>query len=313
MSRTIPTHALVLTAGLGARLQPLTKIRAKSAIPVAGEPMVRRIVEWLVQNGVADIVLNLHYLPQTIAAVVGDGSDMAARVRYSWEQPRVLGSAGGPRQALPIVGAETFLLVNGDVLTNVDLQALSHLHVTSGALVTLALVPNREPHRYGGVRLDGGQRVTGFAPPGAAAELSYHFIGVQMVHANVFRPLPVGQPAESIRGVYDELIAARPGSIRGFVSNAAFWDVGTVSDYWSTSWSLAEAAGSPDVIGGSRVHIDATAHVSRSILWDDVDISSDCVLDECVITDRVSVPRGSRLRRTILIRVPDGTQRAFPF
>jgi NDP-sugar pyrophosphorylase family protein len=313
MSRSIPSHALVMTAGLGTRLQPLTGVRAKSAIPVAGEPMVRRIAAWLVSNGVDDIVLNLHHLPHTIAAVMGDGSDMAARVRYSWEQPRVLGAAGGPRQALTIVGADTFLIVNGDVLTDVDLQALSDAHGASGAMATLALVPSPEPHRYGSVSLDGSHRVIGFVPPGASVQPSYHFVGVQIVHADVFRALPPGRPAESIRGVYDELIAARLGAIRGFVSNAAFWDVGTVSDYWSTSWSISDAAGLPEVTCGRGTRIDETARVSRSILWDDVDVSGDCVLDECVVTDRVSVPRGARLRRTILVRAADGTQRAFPF
>ena len=77
-------------------------------------------------------MLNLHHLPQTISAVVGDGSDLRARVRYSWEQPRVLGAAGGPRQALPLLEAETFLLVNGDVLTEVDLQGLTDSHRSSG-------------------------------------------------------------------------------------------------------------------------------------------------------------------------------------
>ena len=110
-------HALVLTAGLGTRLRPLTLVRAKPAIPVAGEPLVRRIVRWLAANGVTDVVLNLHYLPATLTAVVGDGSDLGARVRYSWEQPQVLGSAGGPRQALPILGADAFLIVNGDTLS----------------------------------------------------------------------------------------------------------------------------------------------------------------------------------------------------
>ena len=89
------THALVLTAGLGTRLRPLTQVRAKPAIPVAGEPMVRRIVRWLA-GGVTDVVLNLHHLPETLAAAVGDGSDLGVRARYSWEQPEVLGSAGGP-------------------------------------------------------------------------------------------------------------------------------------------------------------------------------------------------------------------------
>ena len=100
--------ALILTAGLGTRLRPLTEVRAKSAMPVAGEPLIRRSVRWLAAHGVTDIVLNLHHRPETIAATLGDGSDLGARVRYSWEQPAVLGAAGGPRQALSIVGADTF-------------------------------------------------------------------------------------------------------------------------------------------------------------------------------------------------------------
>ena len=179
---------MILTAGLGTRLRPLTDVRAKPAIPVAGEPMVRRIARWLAAGGVTDIVLNLHHLPETIAAVVGDGSDLSVRVRYSWEQPVLLGAAGGPRHALAIVGADTFLLINGDTLTDLDLTALADAHHDSGARVTLALVPNREPHRYGGVRLDPDGRVTGFSRRGEA-EGSYHFIGVQVVRADVFRSL----------------------------------------------------------------------------------------------------------------------------
>jgi mannose-1-phosphate guanylyltransferase len=95
----------VLTAGLGTRLRPLTEIRAKAAIPVAGDPMIRRIIRWLVAHGASDLVLNLHHRPETIAAVVGNGDDLGARVRYSWEHPRVLGSAGGPRLALPMIEA----------------------------------------------------------------------------------------------------------------------------------------------------------------------------------------------------------------
>jgi mannose-1-phosphate guanylyltransferase len=304
--------ALVLTAGLGTRLRPLTDVRAKAAVPVAGEPMIRRIVRWLTAHRVHDIVLNLHHRPETIAAAVGDGSDLAARVRYSWEQPDLLGAAGGPRQALPIIGAETFFLINGDTLTDVDLDALSESHHATGSLVTLALVPNPEPLRYGGVRLDGGRRVIGFAPSGVTAEGSYHLVGVQIVHSSVFASLPAGRPARSIGGVYDALIVQQPGAIRGFVCDAVFWDVGTVPDYWSTSWAFVAAEGLVDVTCGRRVRIHPDARVSRSILWDDVDISKDCVVDECVVTDGVSVPPGVSYRRTILLRAPDGTMRAEP-
>ena len=306
------SHALVLTAGLGTRLRPLTDVRAKPAMPVAGEPMIRRIVRWLARNGVTDLVLNLHHRPDTVAAVVGDGSDLSASVRYSWEQPVALGSAGGPRLALPLVGADRFLVVNGDTLTDVDLRALAFAHETARALVTLALVPNREPHRYGGVGLDADRRVRGFAPRGPAAERSYHFIGVQIVEAEVFRPLSAGQPARSIGGLYDALIAARPGTIRGCVSDARFWDVGTVSDYWATSRGLTHAEAAPDVTCGRRVRLDPSARVTRSILWDDVDVERGSVIDECVITDRVRVPAGTTYRRMILLCTPDGTLRTSP-
>jgi hypothetical protein len=99
------SHALVLTAGLGTRLDPLTRVRAKPAVPVAGEPLVRRIIRGLVAQSVTELVLNLHHLPATIAAVVGDGRDLGATVRYSWEQPVILGSAGGPALALPLINA----------------------------------------------------------------------------------------------------------------------------------------------------------------------------------------------------------------
>src|SRR4051812_36989828 len=92
----LPSAALVLTAGLGTRLHPLTYVRAKAAVPVNGETLARRAVRWLAGHGVHDLVLNLHHLPATIAASVGGGCDLGARVRYSWEDP-VLGSAGGPR------------------------------------------------------------------------------------------------------------------------------------------------------------------------------------------------------------------------
>ena len=236
-------HAMVLTAGSGTRLRPLTDVRAKPAIPVAGVPMIRRILSWLARHGVNDVVLNLHHRPESIAAVVGDGSDLGVRVRYSWEQPIVLGAAGGPRLALPILNADTFLLINGDVLTEVDLGEMMRSHQASGARVTLALVPNREPDRYSGVRLASDGRVTGFAPRGEAT--SYHFVGPQVVQAGVFEPLPAGRPANSIGGVYDEIIAQQPGAIRGYVSDVPYFDVGTVADYWSTSWAFGKTPPTP--------------------------------------------------------------------
>jgi NDP-sugar pyrophosphorylase family protein len=224
----------VLTAGLGTRLRPLTDVRAKPAIPVAGTPMIRRIGAWLVSRGVDDLVLNLHHLPETLTACLGDGRDLGARVRYSWEQPVVLGSAGGPRRALPIIGATTFFIVNGDTLTDLSLAPVAAAHAATHALVTMALVPNRAPDRYGGVRMGEDGQISGFVSRGAQAVGSYHFIGVQIAESEVFADVKDGDVINSTRGVYDILIASQPGSIRGYLCEAAFWDIGTPEDYAAT-------------------------------------------------------------------------------
>jgi mannose-1-phosphate guanylyltransferase len=295
------THALVLTAGLGTRLRPLTDVRAKPAIPVAGEPMIRRIISWLAAHGATDLVLNLHHRPETLTAVVGDGADLSVRVRYSWE-PRILGSAGGPRQALPLIAADPFLVVNGDTIADVDLSMLAAAHDTSDAIVTLALVPNREFDRYGGVILDPQGRVIGFVNRGPAAEGSYHYIGVQVVEAAAFDAVSPGEAARSIGGVYDTLMRQQPGSVRGFVSDAEFWDVGTIEDYWRTSTALATRSDMADLGVGRGCYVDRSARIARSILWDDVQVGAEAVIEDCILTDGVIVEAGGVHRGEILIR-----------
>src|SRR5689334_13845428 len=105
--------ALVLTAGLGTRLDPITRPLAKPAVPLGDRTLIEHVLAWLHRQGVRDLVLNLHHRPSTITSVVGDGAHLGMSVRYSWEQP-VLGSAGGPRRAAPLLATDTFLIVNGD-------------------------------------------------------------------------------------------------------------------------------------------------------------------------------------------------------
>jgi NDP-sugar pyrophosphorylase family protein len=335
----IPMRALVLTAGLGTRLRPLTYARAKAAVPVNGETLARRAVRWLVGEGVRDLVLNLHHLPATIAASLGDGSDLGARVRYSWENP-VLGSAGGPRHALPLLVDEherianresrianreprgpdpgsripdpgTFLIVNGDTLTDVRIQPMLAAHIASGAAVTMALIRNPRPEKYGGVQVADGRWVTGFTRAGVAGP-SYHFIGVQIVEARVFSELDDGTPAETVNELYPRLLASDRHSIAGFISDASFRDIGTAADYLETSAQLAAAEGDR-MAAGHRLRIDRTASVVRSAVWDDVTIGTGAELIDCVVCDGASIPPGARYRRCAIVRAagrtPDAGER----
>ena len=263
--------------------------------------MIHRILRRLAAAGVTDAVLNLHHLPQTLTRVVGEGQDLGVRVRYSWEQPHVLGSAGGPRLALPLLRADPLLVVNGDTLSSVDLAALHRAHAAAGALVTLALVPNEQYDRYGGVALDGAARVVGFVPRGPRAKGSYHFVGVQAAARAVFAGLAAGTAANTIGGVYDELIARTPGAVRGYVCETEFWDVGTVEDYWRMSDAFTARERKGDVVRGRGGSIDPTARIRRSILWDDVDVGAGASVERCILTDGARVAPGAVHRDEVII------------
>jgi mannose-1-phosphate guanylyltransferase len=297
--------ALLLTAGLGTRLRPLSAVRAKPALPVAGEVLVRRILRWLAAGGVTDAVLNLHHRPETVCAQVGDGRDLGVRVRYSFES-RVLGSAGGPRRALPLLASRRFFIVNGDTLTDLELGAFAADHERSGALVTMAVVPNDTPERYGGVVVGGDGAVTGFAGRGSRTP-SWHFIGVQAADAAAFASLPPDEPAESVTSLYPALIQANPGCIRIYPSRALFVDIGTPADYLATSLRLASAGGSalaearPSVLCGTRTIVATSARLERTILWDDVEVGANAQLTECVAADGVRVPPDVRWTRRAIV------------
>lgn len=294
--------ALVLTAGLATRLQPLSLVRSKAAVPVAGEPLIHRILRSLAAARVTQVVLNLHHLPHTLTRIVGDGTELGMRVRYSWEVP-LLGSAGGPRRALPILEASTFLVVNGDTLSSMDLGALVEQHRRSGALVTMGLVPNTKPDKYGGVLVDRNGAVTGFVKRGNA-QSSYHFTFAQVVEARAFDTVPDDTPYESVNTLYPALIAAQPGSVQAFVSNASYEDIGTPSDYLETSLRLSHVEGERIATSnGSR--IDATARVERSVLWNDVVVEAGAMLKECVVTDGVRVPADTAWHG-VMLRVASG-------
>jgi NDP-sugar pyrophosphorylase family protein len=280
-----------------------------------------------VSQGIADLVLNLHHKPETITAVVGDGSDLGARVRYSWESP-VLGSAGGPRHALPLLldrrspsprsgtaaeADDLFLLVNGDTLTDVDLPAMIAHHRATGALVSMALIRNPRPDKYGSVLLDErgavaafrGRRPAGSPRPDGREE--YHFIGPQVVDASVFASLEDGVPCESVLGVYPRLMRERPGSVVGFVGEWTFRDIGTPADLLDTSLTFAAEDGRPDrPRWGRGVRVDPTARVTRSLLWNDVTVGAGAVLADCVVADGVTIDANAQYQRSAIVAGPDG-------
>jgi NDP-sugar pyrophosphorylase family protein len=287
--------ALVLTAGLATRLRPLSDIRAKAALPVGGEAIVGRILRWLHDAGIRRVVLNLHHRPETVTRVVGHGADWGLHVRYSWEYP-LLGSAGGPKRALPLLDADRFLIVNGDTITDCDLRAVAEQHVETNALVTMAVVPR---HVDRAVLAGADGRVTGFGPG------EEHFIGVQAVNASVFESAPENESSETVKQLYPALIAQGANVLRAFRSPAEFLDVGTVADYLETVDIICAREGRT-LDSGLDSTVDSTAVVRHSVLWDRVRVEERAQLIDCVVGDDVVVPAGSRYERCAIVNGADG-------
>jgi len=300
--RPAPAGALLLTAGLGTRLRPLTRDRAKPALPVAGATLVERLVDHLRSAGIADLLLNLHYRPDTITGIVGDGSGLGVRVRYSWEVP-LLGSGGGPRRAFALVADDRLWLVNGDTFTDVDLAAMAADHARSDALVTMALIPNPAPDQYGGVVVNEDGVVTAFVPRGAPGP-TWHFIGVQIAERDAFGSLPDGQPGDSVGPLYRALIAGRYGSVRAFRSDASFIDIGTPRDYLDACLAMAGAR----LVTGARFHAAPSADLDACVAWDDVRIGARARLRRVVIGDGVAVPDGFAADDAVILQSPDGLE-----
>jgi len=306
--------ALVLTAGLATRLRPLSSVRAKAALPVAGTPLITRILGSLRDAGIRRVVLNLHHRAESITRIVGDGSRLGLDVRYSWE-PDVLGSAGGPARAIPLLESDRFLIVNGDTLANVDLQAMATQHVDTNALVTMAVV-NADP-RYNAIAANEAGIVSGFSnqTPGTPGTVgtpgTFHFIGVQAVNGAVFAGVSPEVRSETVHGIYPQLIASRPGALRIFHTAAEFFDIGSPRDYLETAIALATREQRPLDRGRDCV-VASDAKLTNTILWDRVRIGAGAELTDCIVADEVAVPAGAKLSRCSLV-MRDNGMTAVPF
>jgi mannose-1-phosphate guanylyltransferase len=271
----VPT--LVLTAGLGTRLDPLTRLVAKPAVPLAGPTLVERVLGWLGREGITEVVLNLHFRPETITAIVGDGSALGLHVRYSWEQP-IHGTAG-------------------DTLCPIAIRPLVAAHRRTGALATLAVIPNPAPDHYNGIVAAPDGTITGFVPKGAAAG-SWHFIGVQVVEAQLLAPLPDGVPSETVAGLYRDRLAESPGRFHVWPVRTPFRDVGTPRDYLVAALSLGAAEASVVAPGAT---VAPSARLIRSVVWPGATIGPDAALHEVIVAGPVRLPRGFAAHEALVL------------
>jgi len=233
--------AMVLAAGLGTRLRPLTETLPKPLLPVAGRPILEWNLLLLKRHGITEVIINLHHLGEQIVRALGDGARLGLRLAYSHE-PTLQGTGGGIKQAAPFLKGGPFLVLNGDTLSACDLTALFAAHRASRSLATLAVRDDPEASTWGPVTLDGRGRILQIkgAPPLAEPRATLPacmFAGIQVMEQAVLDAIPPGPG--SIIDVYESLLRqGRP--LHGYRMSGYWSDIGTQERYAQVQRDVAE-------------------------------------------------------------------------
>lgn len=186
---------MILAAGLGTRLRPLTETLPKPLLAIAGRPLIVWNLLLLRRHGITEAIINLHHLGHLIERELGDGSSFGMRLAYSHE-PALLGTGGGLKQAEPFFGGEPFLVINADTLVEIDLGSMMAAHQAGRALATMALREDPEADRWGALEVETSgriARINGRGRPPEGPTKKRMFAGVHMVHPRLIAAVPAGR------------------------------------------------------------------------------------------------------------------------
>lgn len=249
---------MILAAGLGTRLQPLTHTCPKPLVPLMLEPMLGRLLAQLRQYHVQEVVINLHHQAEQIRQWIGDGRQWGfERVHLSYE-PEILGTAGAIKKMEAVLCDAPFWVINADVLTDVDLAAVWQWHCQRRARVTMVLRPDPDAHRYGPVVVNGEGRVCHInGAPEATAHLTGEammFTGLQVISPDIFADIPPAQYVSTTMGTYPMLIA-QGAAVYGYRHDGYWMDIGVPERYRQAHWDFLDGLlrGPPSVPVGTRI------------------------------------------------------------
>ena len=260
-------RAVVLVGGFGTRLRPLTSDLPKQMLPIVDRPMIEHVVGHLAAHGVEEVVLSLGFLPDAFLDAYSDGRCAGIPLHYAVE-PEPLDTAGAIRFAAEDAGIdEAFLVLNGDVLTDLAVDELIGFHRASGAEATVSLTPVDDPSRYGVVPTDADGRVTGFVekPPAGAAPCNWINAGTYVFEPSVIDRIEPGRRVSVEREVFPAM--ADEGVLYGLRSEAYWVDTGTPETYLGVQLDLLDGVRGPARSGvddAAEIHPGAT--VRRSVI-----------------------------------------------
>lgn len=327
-------QAVILVGGQGTRLRPLTSTLPKPVVTLVDRPFISYMLEWLCGHGVRDVIMSCGFLATSIREVLGDGSDLGVDLRFV-EEPDPRGTAGALKLAEPMLD-ERFLMLNGDVLTDIDLTSQIAQHKATGARATLALAPVADPSAYGLVLLHEDRSVSEFLEKPGADRIESNLIsaGAYVLERSILDLVPAGRNVSIEREVWPLLVGK---GLYGFPSQGYWLDIGTPARYLQGTFDIiegnvqtalgrrlgddwlaidgdAEVHGRviPPAVLGRGVRVAAGAHVgSLAVLGTGVSIGAGSTVERAVILDGGQIGEDCSLRDCILAagcRVGDRTQ-----
>jgi mannose-1-phosphate guanylyltransferase/mannose-1-phosphate guanylyltransferase/phosphomannomutase len=299
---------MVMAAGLGKRLRPLTYEIPKPLVPVVNRPIMEHILALLARDGLTEVVANLHWFPETIRDHFGDGSALGVELTYSYEE-QLLGTAGGVRNVGDFFGSEPFVVMAGDALTDIDLAALARAHAENDWIATLAVKRVTNTSEYGVVVTGSDGRVAGFQekpdPAEALSDLANCMIYV--LDREIFDHFPDAKEVDFALDVFPALLEADvPFGVH--VTDAYWNDVGSLPEY--LQGNLDALTGAVDVQpAGELIDEAAGARLAEGVelegpilLGEGAEIGEGARLDgPLVIGPGASIGAGARVRESVLL------------
>ena len=287
--------AIVLVGGFGTRLRPLTLTRPKQMLPVVDRPMIEHVVGRLGEQGITRAVLSLGYRPDAFEAAYPERRCAGVELFYAVE-PQPLDTAGAIAFAARMADVQdTFVAVNGDVISDFPLADLLDAHRGSGAAATITLTPVEDPSRYGVVVCDPDGRVQAFVekPPADEAPSQWINAGIYVIDPSVLELIPEDRPASIERETFPALV--QKGLLYA-VAHDGFWiDAGTPAAYLEAQIALA---------GGTHIHstaeIDPRARITNSVIMAHVTVSADARVADSVLLPYSTVQANAEIRRAIV-------------
>ena len=292
-------RAMVLSAGYGTRLWPLTEDRTKPAIPILGKPLVGYVAEYLAQYGLDEIVVNLHHRPESVRAALGDGSAFGVKLTYV-EEPVILGTSGALDNARELFVNDTFVVVNGKIITDIDLSSAFETHRRNNALATLVLMENRKREKFSVVETRDGL-ITGFGrmPAKDEGDTPLMFTGIQILEPRIFEYIPRGVFSHSTTEVYPQAIAKRE-RVAAHVAEGKWRELSTLQRYLDISIEMLREKGEP-FSRGKNNRLATNARIVDSVLWDNVEVSDSARVDRAVLADNVRLGANEVISNSVVV------------